>query len=78
MTAPGQIKRGDQLRFRTGGVDVERTALLILESGTDGEEIVYDVENNYYFITVMAINGKSHAKDVEYRARGGDAVGGEQ
>jgi len=64
LKKPGQIKEKDLLLIVfNGSICVER-AKEILNSGTDREEIILVKKTNKYFITSMAIDGSSWAKDV--------------
>lgn len=65
LTAPGQIKKGDELTAEYKGKTRPYIAEEILNPGTDKEEVILDVEDNLYFITSMAIDGSSWAKNVE-------------
>jgi hypothetical protein len=68
LAKAGQIQKGDKLRFICGDKAFEETARLILEPGTDKEEVVYNIRQNFYFITSMAIKGTSSHKCVEFLA----------
>jgi hypothetical protein len=68
LTKAGQIQKGDKLRFTCGDKAFEETARLILEPDTDKEEVVYNIRQNFYFITSMAIKGTSSHKGVEFIA----------
>ena len=65
VTGPGQVKKGDSLRFTVGDKPLTAKAKLILHPGTDQEEVVYDIGRNFYFITGMVARGTSSHKDVE-------------
>lgn len=41
-------------------------ALEIIDSGARTEEVIVDQEKNHYFITSMAIDGTSWAKNVRF------------
>jgi hypothetical protein len=64
LTSPGQVQLGDWLSFRVSGSHICARASLIIDPGTDREEIVYNVKKNHYFITSMAIDGTSTHKGV--------------
>lgn len=66
LTAPGQIKRGCRIHCTFNGKPQTCRAKEILNAGTDKEEILIDVKQNIYFITSMAIDGSSWAKDVYF------------
>jgi Lar family restriction alleviation protein len=66
ITKPGQVRKGDKLRFKIGDQQYHERAKLILESGTDKEEVVYNIRENFYFITSMVIGGRSSHKSVEF------------
>lgn len=66
LTGPGQIREGYKVRFILAGKTITATAKLILHSGTDREEIIYNRAKNHYFITSMAVDGTSQHKSVEF------------
>ncbi|MGB6053776.1 MAG: hypothetical protein WBG17_00905 [Burkholderiaceae bacterium] len=66
ITASGQVKVGDKLRFTIGSRSYRETAKLILHPATDREEIIYNKRQNYYLITSMAIKDKGSQKNVEF------------
>ncbi|MAK91112.1 MAG: hypothetical protein CMI13_07765 [Oleibacter sp.] len=68
LTAPGQIKPGDVVFCEYKGVPQRFRAKEVLNPGTDLEEILINVKRNTYFITTMAIDGTSWAKNVRGRA----------
>jgi hypothetical protein len=68
VTGPGQVRKGDKLRFKIGDRAYNERAKLILEPGTDKEEIVYDIGRNFYFITALVAGGRSNHKCVEVLA----------
>lgn len=74
LTGPGQIKKGDLLRFAVAGKEIEAPAQLIINEGTDKEEIVYNRGKNHYFITDMAVNGTSSHKSVMVKRLNGKVV----
>lgn len=61
----GQVKVGDKLKFKIGDREYRETAKQILHPGTDKEEIIYHMRENFYFITSMVISGNSNHKCVE-------------
>jgi len=61
----GQIKEGDKLKVTYEGERISYNAEKILNAGTDKEEIILHVDSNLYFITSMAIEGTSWAKNVQ-------------
>jgi hypothetical protein len=67
VTAPGQVKVGDKLRFTIGDKAYSEKAKLILNAGREGEEVIYDKSRNYYFITKCVLSGFSNHKNVEFR-----------
>jgi hypothetical protein len=71
VTEPGQVRKGDKLRFKIGDKAYSERAKLILEAGTDKEEVVYDIGRNFYFITSMVIGGRSNHKGVEFLSKQG-------
>jgi hypothetical protein len=68
VTAPGQVRKGDKLRFKIGDKEYSERAKLILHAGTDKEEVIYDKGRNFYFITAMVMSGFSNHKCVEVLA----------
>ncbi len=65
LTAAGQLRKGDKIRFRFGQETLTETVALVLDAGTEREEIVYNRKRNFYFITSKALAGTSSAKEVE-------------
>lgn len=61
----GQIKSGDTIRFTTYGEPVITEVEAVLYSGTNKEEVIYDIIKNHYFIVSMYLLDHSHAKNVE-------------
>jgi hypothetical protein len=68
ITGYGQVKAGTPIRFTTSGNTIETLVAEVLFAGTDKEEIIYNKKNNYYFLVSMLLEGRSHAKEVEYFA----------
>lgn len=66
ITKPGQVKVGDKLRFELCGESKTHTVKLVLDAGTDREEIIYHKANNWYVITSNAIAGMGSQKNVEF------------
>lgn len=66
LTQPGQIKRGATVELFFKGEGQSHTVDQILMPGSDKEEILLDTESNLYFITSMAIDGSSWAKQVKF------------
>ena len=66
LTAPGQIKRGCKIHCTFNGKSQTYRVKEIINAGTDKEEILVDVKQNIYFITSMAVDGSSWAKDVYF------------
>jgi hypothetical protein len=64
LTSAGQVQLGDWMSFRVAGSHICAKATLIIDPGTEHEEIVYNVKKNHYFITSMAIDGTSTHKGV--------------
>lgn len=56
LTGPGQIKLRDTFVFIAGGEEYIECAVLILNPGTDREEIIWDKKRNKYFITVNVLD----------------------
>lgn len=71
LTTPGQIKRGCKIYCTFMGKPQTYRAKEILNAGTDIEVILVNKRNNLYFITSMAIDGSSWAKDVHFEAAQG-------
>lgn len=67
LTAPGQIAEGDRVRFELSGKPIEARAALVLEPGTDQEEVIYNRKRNHYFVTSMAVDGSSSHKGVMFQ-----------
>lgn len=65
LTAAGQLRKGDKIRFRFGQETLTETVALVLDAGTEREEVVYNRKRNFYFITSKALAGTSSAKEVE-------------
>jgi hypothetical protein len=74
LTSAGQVKKGAKLRFTIGDKTYHEKAKLILCPGTSKEEVIYNIKQNYYFITSMVISGFSNHKCVEVLAapKGGE------
>lgn len=66
LTAAGQIKCGDEIHCEYKGKLKKYTAIEVLNPGSDREEIVVNKKANIYFITSMAIDGTSWAKNVKF------------
>lgn len=66
VTGPGQVEVGARLRFNIGDKQFSERAKLILNAGTDKEEVIYDKGRNFYFITSCVMSGFSNHKNVEY------------
>ena len=64
LTDVGQIQKGDALVYVHDGKPKSAMARDVLNAGSEYEEVVTNRRLNNYFITRMAINGKSWAKDV--------------
>lgn len=66
ITAPGQVKVGDKLRFNIGDDKFSETVKQILHPGTAREELIYNKHKNYYVITSNAITNFGSSKNVEF------------
>lgn len=66
LTKPGQIKPEDVVILYYGGNKQIHLVDDVLNPGTKDEEILLDTPNNKYFITSMAIEGSSWAKEVRF------------
>jgi hypothetical protein len=64
LTAAGQIKVGYTVYCEYEDKPVKYLVKQVLNPGTDREEIIVNKKKNRYFITSMAINGTSWAKNV--------------
>lgn len=64
LVRSGQVKEGCIIECTYNGEPVKYKAEKILNAGTEHEEVIIDLKKNKYFITKMAINGESWAKDV--------------
>lgn len=64
LESAGQIQQGDWLSFTVAGSFFCAQAKLIIDPGTDKEEIVYHRQKNHYFVTSMAVDGTSTHKGV--------------
>jgi len=65
LTHAGQVKPEDWVRFDLCGERKVHKVALILNAGTDKEEIIYHKRNNWYLITSMSIAGQGSQKNVE-------------
>jgi hypothetical protein len=68
VTSAGQVKKGAKLRFTIGDKTYHEKAKLILCPDTSKEEVIYNIKQNYYFITSMVLSGFSNHKCVEVLA----------
>lgn len=68
ITAPGQVKVGDKLRFTIGDSAYRETVKQILDPGTDREELIYNKRMNYYVITKNAMTDFGSSKNVEFQS----------
>lgn len=68
LTSVGQIKRGSKVHCTYKGKACTYKAKEILNAGTDIEEVLLSRKKNLYFITSMAIDGTSWAKDVYFES----------
>jgi len=66
LTNAGQIQKGAKIVLSDNGEGQAYTVDQVLNAGTDKEEILIDTEGNLYFITSMAIDGSSWAKQVKF------------
>ncbi|MGR6498025.1 hypothetical protein [Pseudomonas fulva] len=64
LATPGQVQDGDWLSFTVAGRFICAQARLVINPGTDKEEIVYNRQKNHYFVTSMAVDGSSTHKGV--------------
>lgn len=65
VTAEGQVKVGDKLKI-TGKNDRDSQTATVMDilSVNGREEVLINVERNYYFITELLISGQSWAGEV--------------
>lgn len=63
LTRAGQIKVGDILIIDDGEEVKSYTAKIVINAGTEKEEIVLRKKRNVYFITSMYLSGQSWVKD---------------
>jgi len=69
LVKSGQIRTGDKVSLVFKGRKQSHTVANVLNSGSkEKEEIILNSQRNVYFITQMAINGSSWAKDVMFIA----------
>jgi len=66
LTAPGQIQKGATVVLAFKNKGQAHTVVDVLMAGTDREEILLCRKRNLYFITSMAVDGSSWAKEVKY------------
>ena len=66
LTEAGQIKNGATIVLANDGAGEAYESIEVLNAGTDHEEILLEAKGNLYFITSMAIDGSSWAKDVKF------------
>lgn len=64
LLSAGQLEPGDIIQTTFKGETKRYDVEDVLNPGTDREEIILDIHDNLYFITSMAIDGTSWAKDV--------------
>lgn len=76
ITAPGQVKVGDKLRFTIGDVLFNERVKQIINPGYPDEELIYNKRRNFYVITSNAITNFGSSKNVEYLARASSETGG--
>lgn len=66
LTSAGQIKPGNTVHCDFKGRPQKYRVKEVLYAGTDKEEILINKKKNLYFITSMAIDGTSWAKNVRF------------
>ena len=66
LTNSGQIQPGDTIHCEFKGKSQKYRAKEVLNAGTDQEEILLNKKKNLYFITSMAVEGTSWAKNVRF------------
>jgi hypothetical protein len=63
INEPGQLKKGDKIIIvRKNGMAQKERVKEVLNAGTEKEEIIYNKKRNYYFITKLMLDGKSHVE----------------
>jgi len=65
LITPGQIQPNTPIAATYKGERMHFWVDEVLHSGTDNEEVIVNALENKYFITSMAIDGSSWAKNVE-------------
>lgn len=63
LTSAGQVNVGDTLIIDDGKEVKSHTAKIVINAGTEKEEIVLRKKKNLYFIISMYLSGQSWAKD---------------
>lgn len=66
LTDVGQIKVNDSVFCEFEGKKQKYRAKEVLNAGTEEEEVLLNKKKNLYFITRMAIDGSSWAKNVSF------------
>ena len=65
VTAEGQVKVGDKLQIiGKNDRDTQTATVMEILSVNGREEVLINVERNYYFITELLISGQSWASEV--------------
>jgi hypothetical protein len=67
LTAPGQIRSGDDLKIKWRDTVIEARAAEVLRPGSDKEEVVYNRKKNHYFIVSMVLDGTESHKEVMFK-----------
>lgn len=67
LVAYGQIHKGDQLEITYENTRELFVVKKVINAGRKSEEILLNKKKNIYFITSMAIDGESWARDVMIR-----------
>ena len=66
LTEAGQIRDGAIVALTKNNVSKAYVVVKVIFPGEGNEEILLRKKKNIYFITSMAIDGSSWAKDVKY------------
>lgn len=66
LTGPGQINKGASVVLSYDGEAQAHIVDQVLRPGTDREEILLSTKTNLYFITSMAVDKTSWAKQVKF------------
>lgn len=68
MTGYGQVKVGDFISFFIGDHHFGEKVKIVLNAGTDREELIYNKKKNYYVICKNVLTGFGNVKKFRYFA----------